>query len=531
MGKGKKEANRRKATAATKPSDPTGLRDGNLRMKGENFYRDKTKLRQLKMLKDGRPIRNKQGKVIKAASFLDKTPENPVARVQPDRRWFGNTRVVGQAELEKFREEIETKKNDPYTVLLKHNRLPMSLITDHQKTAKIQLLKAESFSHTFGKHAQRKRPKLSMETMEELAIAVEDKQGQFDNGAEKRLAEADPEDYTVEVSDPIFRKGQSKRIWGELNKVIDSSDVIVHVLDARDPLGTRCRNIEKFVTASAGHKHLIFLLNKCDLVPSAVASRWVKVLSKEFPTLAFHASITNSFGKGSLIQLLRQFSRLHADKKQISVGFIGYPNTGKSSIINTLRKKQVCPVAPIPGQTKVWQYVTLMKRIYLIDCPGVVPISTEDDETATVLKGVVRVENVKNPEDHVQGILERCKPEYLRRTYEVSGWTDSVDFLSKVASATGKLLKGGEPDLSTVAKMVLHDWIRGRIPYYVAPPRNPDGEDEGEDEEDQSGDAEHKGDDETAKSGDATDTIDTTGDQSDDQDSELDGSADESQEE
>lgn len=82
-------------------------------------------------------------------------------------------------------------------------------------------------------------------------------------------------------------------------------------------------------------------------------AHWVRTLSKEHPTLAFHASITNSFGKGSLISLLRQFSSLHHDRKQVSVGFIGYPNTGKSSIINTLRKKQVCSTAPVPGETKV----------------------------------------------------------------------------------------------------------------------------------------------------------------------------------
>lgn len=66
----------------------------------------------------------------------------------------------------------------------------------------------------------------------------------------------------------------------------------------------------------------------------------VKILSQQHPTLAFHASITNPFGKGSLIQLLRQFSHLHRDKKQIAVGLIGYPNVGKSSVINTLRAKK-----------------------------------------------------------------------------------------------------------------------------------------------------------------------------------------------
>jgi ribosome biogenesis GTPase A len=71
----------------------------------------------------------------------------------------------------------------------------------------------------------------------------------------------------------VFSKGQSKRIWNELYKVIDSSDVVIHVLDARDPLGTRCRSVEKYIKEEAPHKHLLFLLNKCDLVPTSVAVR------------------------------------------------------------------------------------------------------------------------------------------------------------------------------------------------------------------------------------------------------------------
>jgi nuclear GTP-binding protein len=171
-----------------------------------------------------------------------------------------------------------------------------------------------------------------------------------------------------------------------------------------------------------------------------------------------------------LINLLRQFSKLHADKKQISVGLVGYPNTGKSSIINTLKSKKVCNVAPIPGETKVWQYITLMKRIYLIDCPGVVYGSSDDSETEIILKGVVRVENLPQPEEHIPAVLERVKKEYLSKTYSISEWEDHVDFLTQIAKKSGKLLKGGEADLGTVAKMVLNDWIRGRIPFYSIPP-------------------------------------------------------------
>nr|KAF6378224.1 G protein nucleolar 2 [Myotis myotis] len=272
-----------------------------------------------------------------------------------------------------------------------------------------------------------------------------------------------------EAQEEIYKKGQSKRIWGELYKVIDSSDVVVQVLDARDPMGTRCPHIETYLKKGKPWKHLIFVLNKCDLVPTWATKRWVAVLSQDYPTLAFHASLTNPFGKGAFIQLLRQFGKLHTDKKQISVGFIGYPNVGKSSVINTLRSKKVCNVAPIAGETKVWQDITLMCGLFLIDCPGVV-YPCEDSETDIVLKGVVQVEKIKAPEDHIGVVLEGAKPEYISKTYKIDSWENAEDFLEKLAFRTGKLLKGGEPDLQTVGKMVLNDWQRGRIPFFVKPP-------------------------------------------------------------
>lgn len=204
------------------------------------------------------------------------------------------------------------------------------------------------------------------------------------------------------------------------------------------------------------------------------------MLSKEYPTLAFHASLTNSFGKGSLITLLRQFSSLHSNRKQISVGLIGYPNTGKSSIINTLRKKRVCTVAPIPGETKVWQYITMMKRIYLIDCPGIVPPSKSDTEEDILLRGVVRVENVEHPAQYVEAVLRRTQVKHIERTYELKYDDykgDPVEFLSILGRKGGRLLKGGEADVDGVAKMVLNDFLRGKIPWFTPPPEASSGDD------------------------------------------------------
>jgi nuclear GTP-binding protein len=188
------------------------------------------------------------------------------------------------------------------------------------------------------------------------------------------------------------------------------------------------------------HKHILLLLNKSDLIPTWALKKWLHVLSKEFPVLAFHASITKPFGKGSLIQVLRQFQHLHSDKQQISVGFIGFPNVGKSSVINTLKARKVCQAAPIPGQTKVWQYITLFKKIFLVDCPGVV-YPSKDTESDIVLKGIVRVENLLAPAEHIPLLLERVQQKHLAKTYDIHEWTDATDFMEKLARKGGRLLR------------------------------------------------------------------------------------------
>ena len=115
------------------------------------------------------------------------------------------------------------------------------------------------------------------------------------------------------------------------------------------------------VLVDTSRSSLILKKNCYPLIPT-VQARYIAHLSENYPTIAFHASPNHSFGKGSLIQLLRQFSQLHSDKKQISVGLIGYPNVGKSSIINTLKSSKVCKVAPIPGETKVGTQTETISR-------------------------------------------------------------------------------------------------------------------------------------------------------------------------
>ncbi|KAJ8916264.1 hypothetical protein NQ315_016404 [Exocentrus adspersus] len=437
-------------------------------LKGVAKVRTKGTIKRLQMYRNFKAKRDKTGKILTPAPFQGWLKSGTVARVEPNQKWFGNSRVISQNALQKFQTELGAAVKNPYQLVMKPTTLPITLLNEKAKNARVHLLDTESFESVFGRKKSRKRPNLPVKGLEELSELAEKKADEYSDEKDLNIVRDDggvrdlPRDW-------VMGAGQSKRIWNELYKVIDSSDVLLQVLDARDPMGTRSPYLEKFLQTEKPHKHLIFILNKVDLVPTWVTQRWVAILSKEYPTVAFHASITHPFGKGSLINLLRQFAKLHIDKKQISVGFIGYPNVGKSSIINTLRSKKVCKVAPIAGETKVWQYITLMKRIYLIDCPGVVYPSAETD-TEKVLKGVVRVELVNNPEDYIEPVLERVKPEYIKKTYKIEEWKDHVDFLEKMAHRSGKLLKKGEPDITSVAKMVLNDWQRGKLPFYCCPP-------------------------------------------------------------
>ncbi|XP_029671564.1 nucleolar GTP-binding protein 2 [Formica exsecta] len=439
-------------------------------LKGVAKVRTKATIKRLQMYRNQKPKRNRSGKIISPAPFQGWNTSGTMSRVEPSRGWFGNSRVISQNALQKFQNELGTAMKDPYKVVLKPTQLPITLLQQKAANARVHLLDTESFESVFGPKKVRKRPNLMITSYDELKKSAEEKEDTYNKEKDTKDYDLIREDTGVRDAQRewIMGAGQSKRIWNELYKVIDSSDVILQVLDARDPMGTRSPPVEKFLKTEKPYKHLIFILNKVDLVPTWVTQRWVAILSKEYPTVAFHASLTHPFGKGSLINLLRQFSKLHVDKKQISVGFIGYPNTGKSSIINTLRSKKVCKVAPIAGETKVWQYITLMRRIYLIDCPGVVYPSTETD-TEKVLKSVVRVELVQNPEDYIASVLERVKPEYVRKTYKIDKWEDHVDFLEKLAHRSGKLLKKGEPDITIVARMVLNDWQRGKLPFYIPP--------------------------------------------------------------
>lgn len=290
---------------------------------------------------------------------------------------------------------------------------------------------------------------------------------------------------------------QSRRAYlRSLKKVIESSDVILQVIDARDPLGTRIHPAIESGILSHFDKRMVLVLNKIDLIPKKNVAEWLAYLRRSHPTVALKAGTSQSpfvgqakgesalgsssaVGVDGVLQLLKNYARSRGDKKKskscITVGIIGYPNVGKSSILNSLKRIRAVGVSPRPGFTTSLQEVVLDRSIRLVDSPGVV---FDDDASklgaGAILRNGIDPDSIDDPIPAIQELLERCTMESIMMTYNVPAFPKGAEgvmtFLAMVARTKGRVMKGGIPDKCMAARLVIKDWNQGKIPYYSVPP-------------------------------------------------------------
>jgi len=242
-----------------------------------------------------------------------------------------------------------------------------------------------------------------------------------------------------------------------LEKVIDTSDIILEILDARFPVGMKNKDIEKLIEKKG--KRIIYVLNKSDLT---------RKRDKRLNPRVF-VSCKNKIG----IDKLRDKIKIEAEKvrkegnyNRIQVGLIGYPNTGKSSLINLLIGRNSAKTGSDAGFTKGIQKLRLTEGILLLDSPGVISPSeysmTNENKIAQTVKfGGKSHSQTKDPELAVNEIVKTNKKD-LENFYKIK-FEDAEELVEKIGRAKGFLNKGGNVNYDKSARLILKDWQLGNI--------------------------------------------------------------------
>ncbi|ODV83700.1 hypothetical protein CANARDRAFT_29693 [[Candida] arabinofermentans NRRL YB-2248] len=315
-------------------------------------------------------------------------------------------------------------------------------------------------------------------------------------------------DYDVSLSDSEdaqTEQDKSRKQYDKIFKaVVDASDVVLYVMDARDPEGTRSRRVEEAVLQNP-NKRLILILNKVDLIPENVLKQWLDFLQSSFPTIPLKASnsatnattfnkkLTQSASSSALLQSLKTYSHKSNLKRAIVVGVIGYPNVGKSSIINALTAKhnngssKACPVGNQAGITTSLREVKVDNKLKILDSPGIVfPDSNQKKKNKTqqeaelALLNALPSKQITDPIPAITLLIKRLAKsndmaESFKKLYQLPSLpsNDVHDFtkqiLIHIARKQGRLGKGGIPNLYGAGMTILNDWRDGKIVGWTLP--------------------------------------------------------------
>jgi len=161
----------------------------------------------------------------------------------------------------------------------------------------------------------------------------------------------------------------------------------------------------------------------------------------------------------------------YAPRLPVRVSVVGYPNVGKSTIINYLKGRHVAETSPVPGWTIGEQIVRAKQWLVVIDTPGVVPVEEVKDEALLVIKGAIDPSKLDDPVVPAIKLIMRIKsfnPKAFMERYGVDS-EDPMELLELVGRRRGLLMRGGKVNIREAAIAVIRDWILGKLTYYYRP--------------------------------------------------------------
>lgn len=238
--------------------------------------------------------------------------------------------------------------------------------------------------------------------------------------------------------------------WRQVNKVIQRADIILELVDARMVSETRNWEVESKIEHFK--KKILYVINKSDLIGQEEAEN----LKKQLVPSVFVSS-TKKQGTTMLLHKILEIS--HGEP--VTVGIIGYPNVGKSSLINALSGKGSAKTSSTSNFTKGIQFIRINDKITLIDTPGVFS-NKEKDEMTHGITGAVGYGQIKDPVGVALKLIEENK-KILCDFYKVQASTENEEILKSIGHKYQRLAHGGEINEDATARIILKDWQSGKI--------------------------------------------------------------------
>lgn len=230
----------------------------------------------------------------------------------------------------------------------------------------------------------------------------------------------------------------NKKQFTNVDTLIAKCDVVVEVLDVRNPMVCRNKEVEKSVEQQG--KKLVLLLNKVDLVPWETALGWQKLLNPLHPTVLYRSldsaptqpkgaqEGTSAVGHGYLFHIARTLTQL----EKVTIGVIGVAGVGRVAFLESLIR--IGKNGSINHDKDQAQTIEITKNIAVLDAVGTVQV----DPVPLVLRGKERGDR---SEQLVEDILKVVEHDSLLELYRIPKFTGLQDFLTKIAKATGQLQK------------------------------------------------------------------------------------------
>uniref|UniRef100_A0A670IEV2 Large subunit GTPase 1 homolog n=1 Tax=Podarcis muralis TaxID=64176 RepID=A0A670IEV2_PODMU len=271
--------------------------------------------------------------------------------------------------------------------------------------------------------------------------------------------------------------------WRQLWRVLERSDIVVQIVDARNPLLFRCRDLECYAKEISPEKENLLLLNKADLLSEEQRCAWARFFQDEGVRVVFWSA-------------LEEARRLAEDSSQVADasgaggrgggssfhrGSVGYPNVGKSSTINTILGKKKVSVSATPGHTKHFQTLYVDPALCLCDCPGLVMPSFVSTKAEMICSGILPIDQMRDHVPPVSLISFRIPRPVLEATYGINiirpredeppdRPPTSEELLTAYGYMRGFMTDHGQPDQPRSARYVLKDYVSGKLLYCHPPP-------------------------------------------------------------